>query len=171
MDNNEIKKANRKAMPKFILIMVISVIIGGGIGFFSAKYGIDALAGSMKTAGELFGMHIAPWLMLAIAIIIPVISVQLYNRAKRMLTIYDGEDEVVTDNVEGKLSIVIWLTGAALIISYFLIAASYSGGFATFDNEENTILYFISIAAFFIILIETVSVSYTHLTLPTRSAV
>ena len=110
----------------------------------------------MKTAGELFGIHIAPWLMLAIAIIIPVISVPLYNRAKRILAIWDGEDEVVTDNVEGKLSIVIWLTGAALIISYFLIAASYSGGFATFDNEENTILYFISIAAFFIILIETV---------------
>ena len=30
MDNNEIKKANRKALPKFILIMVLSLIIGGG---------------------------------------------------------------------------------------------------------------------------------------------
>lgn len=156
MDNNEIKQANRKAMPKFILIMVISTIIGCGIGFFSAKYGLDALAVSIKSAGELFCIHIAPWLMLALAIIIPVISVSLYNRAKRMLAIWDGEDEEVSDNVEGKLSIVIWLTGAALIISYFLIAASYSGGFSTFDNEENTALFLISIAAFFVILIETV---------------
>ena len=35
MDNNEIRKANRKAFPKFMLIIVISLIVGGGIGFFS----------------------------------------------------------------------------------------------------------------------------------------
>lgn len=75
MDNNEIRKANRKAMPKFILIMVISLIVGGTIGFFSAKYSLNSLADSMKTAGELFGMYIAPWLMLVIAIVVPVVSV------------------------------------------------------------------------------------------------
>ena len=32
MDNNEIKKANRKALTKFIIIMVLSLIIGGGFG-------------------------------------------------------------------------------------------------------------------------------------------
>lgn len=35
MDNiNEIKKSNRKALPKFILIMIISLIFGGVVGFF-----------------------------------------------------------------------------------------------------------------------------------------
>lgn len=33
MDKNEIKRANRKALPKFMLIMVICFIIGGTIGF------------------------------------------------------------------------------------------------------------------------------------------
>ena len=63
--SNEIRKANRKALPKFILLMVISLLIGGGVGFFSAKYGLNALAGGMKNAGLFFGMNIAPWLMLA----------------------------------------------------------------------------------------------------------
>ena len=69
MDKNEIKRANRKALPQFMLIMVICFIIGGTIGFCSAKYGLNTLAGGMKTAGMFFGTYIAPWLMLAAAVI------------------------------------------------------------------------------------------------------
>lgn len=156
MVNNEIKKANRKALPKFILIMLICLIVGGVVGFFSAKYGLNALSGSMKTVGETFGLYIAPWLMLSIAIIEPVISIPLYRKAKKFLNTWDGEDDEVCDTAEEKLSIIIWLTGAALIISYFLIAASYSGGFAAFENEAITLPFFIGIAAFFGILIESV---------------
>ena len=58
MDKNEIKRANRKAPPKFMLIMVICFIIGGTIGFCSAKYGLNTLAGGMKTAGMFLG-HIS----------------------------------------------------------------------------------------------------------------
>lgn len=155
-NDNEIKKANLKALPKFILIMVISLIMGGGIGYISAKYGLNALSGSMETVGEIFGMYIAPWLMLAIAIIVPVVSVLFYKRVNKLLSTWDGEDEEVSDAVDEKLSIIIWLTSAALIISYFLIAASYSGGFSTFENEKNTLSFFIGIVAFFGILIESV---------------
>lgn len=156
MDNNEIRKANRKAMPKFILIMVISLIIGGTIGFFSAKYSLNALSGSIQMIGEFFGIYIAPWLMLAITIIVPVVSVPLYKRTKKLLSTWDGEDEEISDTVDEKLSIIIWLTSTALIISYFLIAALYSGGFATFENQKNTLPFFIGIAAFFGILVESI---------------
>lgn len=156
MDNNEIKKANRKALPKFILIMVMSIFFGGAMGFFSAKYSLNGLSSSMKTAGQIFGMYIAPWLMLIMAIIEPVVSALLYKEVKKLLSVWDGEDEEVPDAVDEKLSIIIWLTSAALIISYFLIAASYSGGFATFENQKNTLSFFIGIAAFFGILIESV---------------
>ena len=57
MDKNEIKRANRKALPKFMLIMVICFIIGGTIGFCSAKYGLNTLAGGMKNAGMFFGTY------------------------------------------------------------------------------------------------------------------
>ena len=50
MNNKEIQSANRKAMPKFILILVICMIVGGVIGFFAAKYELNTLAGSMKSA-------------------------------------------------------------------------------------------------------------------------
>lgn len=48
MNKNEIKQANRKAVPKFLLIMLLSLIFGGAIGFFSAKYSLNALSDSLK---------------------------------------------------------------------------------------------------------------------------
>lgn len=156
MNNKEIQSANRKAMPKFILILVICMIVGGVIGFFAAKYELNTLAGSMKSAGAFFGTNIASWLILAIAVLVPVVSVPLYKKAKRLLSSWNGEDEEISDAVDEKLSVVIWITTAAMIISYFLIAASYSGGFAIFENEKSVLLFFVGIAAFFGIMIEAV---------------
>ena len=94
--------------------------------------------------------------MLAIAIVVPVISIPLYKRAKKLLSAWDGEDEEVPDTVDQKLSIIIWITSSALIISFFLIGASYSYGFATFENDENTLTFFIGMIAFSGILIESI---------------
>lgn len=156
MDNNEIKKANRKALPKFMLIMVISMLVGGLTGFCAAKYELNTLAGGMKSAGAFFGAYIAPWLMLAAAVIVPIVCVPIYRNVKKLLFSWDGENEEISDTIDNKLSIVIWITSAALILSYFLIAASYSGGFETFENENNILSFFVGIAAFFGILIEAV---------------
>ena len=69
MKNDEIKQANRKALPKFLLFAVVCTIVGGMVGYYSghsaAKGGLDQLVGMMKEAGAFFGTHIAPWLMLA----------------------------------------------------------------------------------------------------------
>lgn len=156
MDNNEIKKANRKALPKFMLIMVISLLAGGSIGFCAAKYGLNTLAGGMKSAGAFFGTYISHWLMLMTAIIVPVVCAPIYRSAKKLLSSWDGENGEISDVIDKKLSIIIWITSAALIISYFLIAASYSGGFETFENENSNVSFFAGIAGFLAIMIEAV---------------
>lgn len=156
MNNNEIKKANRKALPKFLLIVVISFIVGGVIGFFSVVCSLDSFSDSIKMLGEVFGMYIAPWLMLSVAIIVPVISIPKYRKAKKLLNKWDGENEEICDKFEEKLSVIMWITGAALIISYFLLSASYSGGFIILDNEENILPFFIGIIAFSAIMIESI---------------
>lgn len=35
MKNDEIKEANRKALPKFLLFAVVCAIVGGVIGYYS----------------------------------------------------------------------------------------------------------------------------------------
>ena len=128
MKNDEIKRANRKALPKFLLVAAVCAIVGGVIGYYSgygsAKGGMDKLAGMMKEAGAFFGTHIAPWGMLALALIVPVVCIPIYRSAKKLVAAWDGEDEDVSDTMDRKLSAVIWITSAALILSYFLIAAS-----------------------------------------------
>ena len=172
MKNDEIRQANRKALPKFLLFAVACVLIGGLIGYASG-YGaangeVAQFAGMMKEAGAFFGARVAPWLMLATAVIVPVVCIPIYRRAKKLVGAWDGEDEDVSDAVDRKLSAVLWLTSAALILSYFLIAASYSGGFSIFDSRESTIVFFIGIAAFFVILAEAIIFSRSVWTPPSR---
>ena len=160
MKNDEIRSANRKALPKFLLFAVVCAIIGGVIGYCSgrgaATGGMNQLVDMLKDAGAFFGTHIAPWLMVALAVIVPAICVPTYRSARKLAAAWDGEEEDISDTIDRKLSAVIWLTSAALILSYFLIAASYSGGFATFDRKDSTIIFSIGVAAFSAIMIEAV---------------
>lgn len=156
MDNNEIKNANQRALPKFILIVIISLVIGGLTGFYAARYGLNMLAGRIESVGAFFGVYIAPWLMLMTAIIVPVVCVPIYRNGRKLLLSWDGENEDISDAIDRKISIVIWITSASLILSLFLIAASYSGGFEAFENKNSVATFFVSIVGFFAIMIEAV---------------
>ena len=156
MDNAEIKKANRKAMPRFILVVVVSLIAGGGVGYFSAEFGLNALSEHIKSMGALFGLHIAPWLLLALAVMLPLISILFFMKAKQLLSAWDGEDEALPDAVDAKLSVILWISSAGLIASFFLIAAAYSGGFSALGSGEHLAPFFVSILAFFGTLIEVI---------------
>lgn len=160
MNKEEIRLANRKALPKFILAMVIALIVGGAVGYLSGRLRLDTLADGIKGAGLFFGTHIAPWLMLALALalalIMPIVCLPLYRNAKKLLGTWDGEDEDMSDEIDRKLSAAIWISSASLVFSYFLIAATYSGGFATFDSKENTVALFVAIVAFVLVMIEAI---------------
>lgn len=160
MINDEIKKANKKALPKFLLFALTCVIVGCVIGYYSgyglSKGSTDKLTDSVQKAGAFFGENIAPWLMVAMAVIIPMVCIPIYRSAKKLLTKWDGEDENISDIISRNLSIIIWMTSASLIISYFLIAASYSRGLAIFEDKKKTIVFFASVTAFLIIMLETI---------------
>ena len=156
MGNEEIKKANRKALPKFILLCIVGALIGGVAGYLVGANGIDTMSGDFKVVVSNYVELTAPWIMLAIAVIIPIVLVPYYRKAKKQLSQWDGEDEEVSDGVEEKLSIIQWVSSGALIISYFLIAASYSGGTAMFESVNNMIGLTVSIAAFLGIMAEVV---------------
>lgn len=155
MDKSEIKRANRKALPRFIFFVVIGVIIGGVLGYLLGKIRPEALTAGLKSAGVFFGAHIAPWLMMAMAVIMPIVCISIYRSCKKLLAAWDGEDEAVYSTADRKLSLVIWITSSALIISFFLIAATYSEGFAALDGDRSIVALFGGIAAFLAIMIES----------------
>ena len=156
MKNDEIKAANRKARPRFILWIVICAFIGGAIGFLSAKYGLDGLTGEIKSAGAYFGTYIAPWLLIALAVVPPVVCAALYRSAKRLIASWDGENEELADRFDKKLSAALWITSTALVLSYFLIAAAYSRGAAMIESGSGALLFGLSAAALIAIMVEAV---------------
>lgn len=156
MKKDEIRATNRRALPRFLLVLAVSMVIGGAAGFGSAKFRLDKMAGAIQNVGMVFGMHIAPWLMAAIAVIAPVICIPVYRGARKLLNAWDGENEDISDEIDRKLSIAIWFSSASLVFSYFLIAAAYSGGFAMFDNTGRTLALCVAIAGFFAVLIEAI---------------
>ena len=89
-------------------------------------------------------------------ITIPILCISIYRNAKQLLDRWDDEDENTFYTIERKLSSIIWITNIAFILSYFLLAASYSGGFSTFDDRESTFMFLIGIVAFVVIMIEVI---------------
>ena len=156
MKNDEIRAANRKALPKFLLLTLVGAVIGGVTGYCAARYGLDQLSGVLVNASAFFGTHIAPWLMVALAVVTPAVCIPMYRHAKALLASWDGEDEDTSSVIDGKLSAALWLSSASLVLAFFLIAATYSVGFASFDSWESTVLIFIGIAAFLGILVESI---------------
>ena len=56
--------------------------------------------------------------------------------------------------IDRKLSIAIWISNASLILSYFLMAASYSGWTDFFESRYMTALPLIAVAAVVTVIIE-----------------
>ena len=154
MENNDVKRANRKALPKFLLILIAGAAAGGVIGYLSVKYGLDGLSAPMKAAGAVFAGRVAPWLLVALAVIVPATAIPFYWGAKKLLAGWDGEDEDVSDAVDEKLSAATWIVSAAVIIGYFLLAAAYSRGFAAFEDDKSAYMVLVGIAGFLAVLIE-----------------
>ncbi len=148
MENNEIKKDNKKALPMFIAIIVLSAVVGFVLGFASVFVEHSDKIGEL---GFLFGKYVAPCLMIALAIVVPLICVYEYRSAKKILQGWDGEDEEVYEKADSKLSSVIHATSVALIISFFLIAASYSGGM-----ENISVFTLVAIIGFVAVMAEAV---------------
>lgn len=157
MENQEIKEANRKAMPMFILLVIAGAAAGGIMGFVIAKYGLHGFSENIERVADVFSTFVAPWMMFTIAVFVPLILSPYYMKTKKMLLSWDGEDEEISDGIEKRLSVIIWVTSCGLIISYFLIGAVYSKGLEIFDNNKGGILPFsVGVVAFMAILVEAV---------------
>lgn len=154
MTNNEIKKANRNAMPKFIIIVLISAILGGAVGYFAAEYGFNTMSESISAAAKAFGTHFAPWILVALAVMMPCWTITAYRSAKNLIRSWDGEDEEVYATIDNRLSVVLWLSSTAIILGFFLITATYSVSFALIEDGREVYLLFVSIVAFLVIFVE-----------------
>lgn len=149
--NEEIRRANRKALPKFITIVILACLVGGVIGFCAAFFGLDAMTEAFHSAGAVFSCRVAPWLQVACVVLELAVCLPMYLTSKREAAAWDGENEAVSDRMEKRMSIAIWISSMIFIFSLFLMAASYAGG-----PESSAAMFSLNIACFVLVMVETV---------------
>ena len=122
MDN--IKNDNRKALPKYLLILLAAAVFGAGLGF------LIGFAGS-RTPGEVVADGLNRFLSAITPLGIPVTSLIFlglswgkYCSAKKLHATWDGENEVTADRAEQQLNWSLLLSTVQLLLNFFFFSAA-----------------------------------------------
>ena len=67
-NDNAAGRENKKALPKFIVIVLCSLILGGVLGVLMVKLSLENFQEALDAAGLFFTNHIAPWLIIALPV-------------------------------------------------------------------------------------------------------
>ena len=119
------KSENRKAMPKFILIMICALLVGGVVGVVLVLADGDWTTQFVESISALL-MAISPW-MLFVTAAVSVLGVFLpYRKAKALHTaMQDPDDEEMLDRLDGLLNIALLVNNICSIASYFFIGTAF----------------------------------------------
>ena len=124
MRHNNIKADNRKALPKFFLIILASALLGGVLGFASA---FAADANIVERAGNFLSALlrvIAPWGIPVTSLVFLGLALHLYRKGKALCDTWDGEDEDTADAAEEHLSWVLFWTNTQTLLDFFFLSLS-----------------------------------------------
>ena len=127
MENNDVKRDNRKALPKYLLILFVAAIFGGVLGFAAGWMGHDSLSEAVAAAVSGFLALVAPWAIPITSAVSLAVILWMYRGAKGLFTGWDGEDETVMDRADEKLNWALLLTAAQLVLDMFFFAVAQSG--------------------------------------------
>ena len=127
MENNTVKKDNRKALPKYLLILFAAAIFGGILGFAAGWVGHDNLSEVIAASVSNGLTAAAPWALLGTSVISLAVILWLYRSAKALFTGWDGEDDDTMDRADEKLNWALLLTAAQLVLDMFFFTAAESG--------------------------------------------
>ncbi len=120
----EIKKEDKKAMGKFALLILLSLIAGGVIGAFIGMADKQNLALTDKAVGYLNA--IAPYSNFVVAVIAAVSIFMLYQKSRSRFRNWDGENEEEMNQIERLLSYAMWISSVGMVASFFFFSVSYS---------------------------------------------
>lgn len=122
--NDNVKRENRKALPRFLLILVGAAVFGGVLGLLSAMLNYSSGAEALADGLHYLVGHIVPWAIPAVSLALLAVGVWQYRRAKGLFEAWDGEDEDAMDAAEDCLNRALLLTTVTMTLNFFLMAAA-----------------------------------------------
>ncbi len=122
--SDNVKRDNRRALPKYLLTLLLFGLLGGVLGFLAGVAGAASVAETVRRALDRVLAACAPWGIAVSAAALLGTGWYLYAAAKRRFAAWDGEDEDTMDDVERQLSWALLLTGLMIVLDFFFFAAS-----------------------------------------------
>lgn len=151
---SESKLSRKKEDKKYFGIMMIVFVLAAVAGFGSARL-MDKLTenGVPRISNEFIEVmsYVLPGIFAGINIILAIIAIIFISKAKKELKKWDGEDEEVADEIDGKLGLPLSMSSIVMILDYFLFAACAHLDVLAEEREPLPKLYFIIVIAIFLV--------------------
>lgn len=87
--NKREKSDNRKALPKFLLILLVSALIGGLLGFATAYAGDNGTAQPVLDMLHQAVVAFTPYSVWVITAVLGAAALLLYRQAKAIYSVWD----------------------------------------------------------------------------------
>ena len=136
----ENKKEDQKFLGKFLIVLLISFLVGIAGGFCIA-FLKDATELPQLIRDAVLGVivPIAPYMSLVFVVIMTIVLIIAYKKAKAMAKAWDGENEEEYERVDNMLGNVLSVFNVSICIVYFFFAV----GFETIpDNALISLMVF-----------------------------
>lgn len=117
------KSDNRRALPKYILVLFIAAFFGALAGFAAGIVGAGNLSESIKTAVNTALTAAAPWGIPVTSVVFLGLGWWFYTKARRLYSTWDGEAEEPVDTAEETLSWALLMSAIALLWDFFFLSA------------------------------------------------
>lgn len=128
------KSENRRALPKFLIIIVISGFVGAVMGFLTSYFGFSGASEMAALAVNGFLREASFYGIPACAVILLGAGWMLYFRAKSRYNAWDGEDETVVEGVEDTLNWSLLWSAVYQVLGFFLFGA----GIVYYNDDRST---------------------------------
>lgn len=119
--NEQIKQENRKALPKFLGVIVGALLLGillGGAVQMIQSHGVDEFTAAFRRGME----ACAVWVIPVVLLVVNFPSGLTIHKCERKLREWDKEDEVLPDQIERRFNYVLLFTTLSYLISMLVLS-------------------------------------------------
>lgn len=144
----QIKKDNKKAMPRFVLIcvgaLVLGVLLGLGIVWLWFD-GQDSRLSIQDTLSWFFG-SISHWMVGGVTLVCMPIALYFYYKGKRLWQGWDGEDEKEIERADYALSLGLMASNVNMILTFLFFGVTGALTYDFYGMLIGVALMFVSMA-------------------------
>lgn len=120
-----IQKDNKKALPKYLLIITASMLLGGVAGFFSVSLADGGSAAGFVPWLQQWVRPIMPFLLPAMILALVIYYGVVTKKLRKVHSTWDGEDEEISDWLDRTLDDLSTVVNCSMPLGYFLFSMNF----------------------------------------------